>query len=87
MAHEMEEGARKRTALIVDSFGVTKHQLGQRFKSSLACSKVEVEHFLHNNLSYPDREQELWPHRALLDILYPAVKFNTRKPTWKSRRW
>lgn len=53
------ERARKQTAFIADPFGFTKQLLGQKRSGRLACSKEELDHFLHNNLSDPDREQEL----------------------------
>lgn len=70
------ERARKQTAFIVDPFGFTKQLLGQKRSGHLACSKEEVDHFLHNTLSDSDREQELGPQRALLDIPAPMVELN-----------
>lgn len=52
----------------------------------LVCSKVEVDHFLHNNLSYIDREQELGPLRALFDTPSPTAPFNIFEPTRMPRR-
>lgn len=64
-------------------FGFTKQLLRQNHSGRLACSKEEVDHFLYNNLSDPDREQELSPLRALLDIPSLTIEFNTSEPTWK----
>ncbi|KAJ8333464.1 hypothetical protein SKAU_G00414720 [Synaphobranchus kaupii] len=60
-----------------------KQLLGQKRSGRLACSKEEVDHFLNNTLSNPDREQELGPLRALLEIPSPTVEFNTRESTLK----
>ncbi|XP_054628013.1 uncharacterized protein LOC129179159 [Dunckerocampus dactyliophorus] len=77
------ERARKRTAFIADPFGFIKQLLGQKRSGHLACSKEEVDYFLKNNLSDPEREQDLGPLSALLDIPSPTVDFNTGEPTWK----
>lgn len=73
------ERARKRTAFIADPFRFTKQLLGQKRSCWLACSKEEVDHLLHNDLSDPDREQELGPLTALFNITSPTVEL---KPTW-----
>ncbi|XP_061571176.1 uncharacterized protein LOC133424524 [Cololabis saira] len=78
-----KERARKRTAFIADPFGFIKQLLGQKRSGRLVCSKEEVDNFLDNNLSDPDREQELGPLSALLDIPSPTVNFITSEPTWK----
>lgn len=58
-----------------------KRLLGEKRSGHLDCSKEEVDHFLHNTLSDPDREQELGPQIALLDIPAPVVEFTISEPT------
>ncbi|KAK0135126.1 hypothetical protein N1851_029059 [Merluccius polli] len=77
------ERARKRSSFIANPFGFTKRLLGQKRSGRLDCSKEEVDDYLFNTLRDPDREQELGPQKALLDIPAPLVEFNTSKPTWK----
>ncbi|XP_053183947.1 LOW QUALITY PROTEIN: uncharacterized protein LOC128367182 [Scomber japonicus] len=77
------ERARKRTSFLSDPFGFTKRLLGQKRSGRLDCSKEEVDHFLHNTLSDPDREQELGQQAALVDVPTPLVEFNISEPTWK----
>lgn len=64
--------ARRQTAFIADPFGLTKQLLGQCYSDHLACSKKEVDH-LHNTISDSDRERELGPLRAHLNILSAEV--------------
>ncbi|XP_061896860.1 uncharacterized protein LOC133645950 [Entelurus aequoreus] len=77
------ERARKRTAFIANPFGFIKQLLGQKRSGRLVCSKEEVNNFLKNNLSDPEKEKEPGPFSALLDIPSPTVKFITSEPTWK----
>lgn len=58
-------------------FKFTKQPLRQKQSGHLAYSKEEVDHFLHNTLSDPDREQELRPFRTLPETPFPMTKFNT----------
>lgn len=77
------ERARKRSVFIANPFGFTKKLLGQKRSGRLDCPKEEVDDYLCNTLCDPDREQELGPQRALLDIPAPLVEFNTSESTWK----
>ncbi|XP_061907749.1 uncharacterized protein LOC133652714 [Entelurus aequoreus] len=77
------ERARKRTTFIANPFGFIKQLLGQKRSGHLVCSKEEVNNFLKNNLSNPEKEKELGPLSALLDIPSPTVNFITSEPTWK----
>lgn len=77
------ERARKQSSFIANIFGFTKQLLGQKRSGRLDCSKEEVDDYLYNTLHDPDREQELGPQRALLDVPAPLVEFNISEPTWK----
>ncbi|XP_049324773.1 uncharacterized protein LOC125789951 [Astyanax mexicanus] len=77
------ERARRRSSFLANPFGFTRKLLGQKRSGRLECSQEEVDNFLHNTLSDPDREQGLGPQRALLDVPAPIIEFNTSEPTWK----
>lgn len=49
------ERARRRTSVLADPFGFRKRLLGEKRSGRLDCSKEEVDHFLHNTLSDPER--------------------------------
>lgn len=75
------ERARRGTSFLANPFGFTKRLLGEKHSGHLDCSKEEIDHFLHNTLSDPDKEQELGPQTALLDVPEPIVEFNISEPT------
>lgn len=65
-----KEIARKRAAL------------GDKRSGSLVCSAEDVNSFLHNTLSDPERELELKSQSALISPKPPSVDFALRAPTW-----
>lgn len=65
------ERARKRSAFSANPFGFAKRLLRQKCSGHLECSKEEVDEYLFNTLRDPDREKELGPQRALLDVPAP----------------
>lgn len=69
-----KERARKRDAFISNPFAFTKKLLGDKRSGSIMCPTKEVNFFLHNTLSDPERDQELEP---------PTVGFDMTEPNWK----
>lgn len=65
------ERAKKQSSFLANPFDFTKWLLGQKHSGCLDCSKEEVDNFLCNSLSNPDREQELGPQTTLLDMPTP----------------
>lgn len=82
MAPKAEKGKRKRTAFISNPFTFFKKFLGDECSDSLVCSADELNTFLHNALSDPERELELQPQRALIIPPPLSVEFTLREPTW-----
>lgn len=76
-----KERARKRADFISNPFTFSKKLLGDKRSGSLVCSAEEVNAFLHNTLSDPDRELELQPQKALIRPQLPSVVFALREPT------
>lgn len=66
---------------IANPFEFTKQLLGQKQSGRLTYSKKEVDQYLDNTLSDPEREQELGLLGSLLDVPSPTVDFNIREPT------
>ncbi|XP_063058826.1 uncharacterized protein LOC134452393 [Engraulis encrasicolus] len=77
-----KERARSRAAFISNPFNFTKKLLGDKRSGVLMCSTAEANTFLHNNLSDPDRDQELGPQRTLISPQAPTVEFVMREPGW-----
>lgn len=76
----------KRAAFIADPFGFAKQLSGQRRSGWQVCSKEEVDQFLANNLSDPERVHNLGPHSALLGIpSHHTIShgFHHHQATWK----
>ena len=78
-----KERARKRTAFLSNPFGFVKKLLGDKRSGHLSCSQEEVDQFLSNTLSDPQRDQALGPQKALIKLPPPKVDFNPREPSLK----
>lgn len=77
-----KESARKHSAFITNPFTFTKMLLGDKHSGNLMCSTEDVNSFFHNTLSYPERDQELGPQRALISPQPPTVNFRMKEPSW-----
>ncbi len=58
---------------MLPSFASTKELLEDKSSGSLMCSAEDVNAFLHNTLSNPERDHKLEPHKALISLQPPVV--------------
>lgn len=77
-----KERVRKLAAFISNPFNFTKKLLGDKRSGNLKCPTKEVDSFLHDTLSDPERDLELEPHMALKNPKPPAVEFSMRELSW-----
>ncbi|XP_049336392.1 uncharacterized protein LOC125802421 [Astyanax mexicanus] len=78
-----KERARKRAAFIANPFGFTKQLLGDKRSGQLECSIEQVNHFLQDTVSDPQRDLELEPNKALIRPDLPTMEFNLKEPSLK----
>lgn len=84
MAQAMgEERARKRAAFITNPFAFMKQLLGFKHSGRLSYAPEEVDCFLKNNLSDPEKEQALDLHKAFISPPPPTVDFDLRELSLK----
>ena len=78
-----KERAKKRTSFIANPFGFTRKLLGDKRSGQLSCSASEVNSFLRESLSDPDRRKELDNNDYLIDPDPPSSEFEMREPNWR----
>ena len=77
-----KERARKRAAFISDPFGFARRLLGDKRSGRLECSKTEVDTFLRNTVSDPQRDVDLDENSRILKLKAPEFDFDMKAPTW-----
>lgn len=75
--------ARKRAAFSSNPFSIVKQLLGDKRSGHLSCFPEEVDQFLRNTLSDPQRDQMLGPQKALIEPPPPEVEFDLRELSLK----
>ena len=81
-----KERARKRTSFVTDPFGFAKKLLGDERSGQLNCLTEELNTYLRDNLSDPDRDKELGNLEAVIRPHQPTTKFDLGEPSWKEVR-
>ncbi|CAC5377735.1 unnamed protein product [Mytilus coruscus] len=77
---EPKERARKRSQLTANPFGFIKKLLGDKRSGRLDCPKEEVEHYLRDTHSDPDRERDLIDQHRLISLDEPTLEFDMSEP-------
>ena len=78
-----KERSRKRANFLSNHFGFARILLGDRRNGNLEASEEEINNYLRNTMSDPEKEQEMGINIRLIHQKPPVVKFDTRLPTWK----
>ena len=78
-----KERARKRTSFLTDPFGFAKKLLGDKRRGQLNCPTEELNTYLRDNLSDPERDKELGSLEAVIKPHQPTTKFDLEEPSWK----
>ena len=81
-----KERARKRTSFLTDPFGFAKKLLGDKRSGQLNCPTEELNTYLRDNLSDPERDKELGNLEAVIRPHQPTTKFDLEEPSWKEVR-
>ena len=70
------ERARKRAQFTSNPFGFVKKLLGDKRSGRLDCPKEEVESYLRDTHSDPDRDKDLGHQHRLINPEEPTVQFD-----------
>ena len=81
-----KERARKRTSFHTDPFGFAKKLLGDKRSGQLNCLTEELNTYLRDNLSDPERDKEQGNLEAVIRPHQPTTKFDLEEPSWKEVR-
>ena len=81
-----KERARKRTSFLTDPFGFAKKLLSDKRSGQLNCPTEELNTYLRDNLSDPERDKELGNLEAVIRPHQPTTKFDLEEPSWKEVR-
>ena len=75
--------AKARSQFVKNPFQFTKKLLGQERSGSLERQKTEVEEYLKDTHSDPDREEDLGHCPKIIPLEEPGLSFNCKEPSWK----
>ena len=75
--------AKARSQFVKNPFQFTKKLLGQERSGSLESQKTEVEEYLKDTHSDPDREADLGHCPKIIPLEEPRIPFNCKEPSWK----
>lgn len=74
---------KRRAQFVKDRYGFTKTLLGQQKSGTLSSSRSEVEEFLVETLSDPNRRQGLGANPNIFRPEQPTTELNVKEPTWQ----